>query len=70
MAIPKHIIDLTALALQDRVLTFKERQTIIVEALKAGVTAEEINHYIDTAQLTSHIEEMVQKYGEFPDVTE
>ncbi len=31
MAIPKKIIDLTTLALQDRVLTYKERETIVTE---------------------------------------
>lgn len=49
MAISNHIIDLTALALQDRVLTFKERQTIVDAALKEGVSANEINAYIDNA---------------------
>lgn len=64
MAIPKHIIDLTALALQDRVLTFNERQTIVVEAEKAGVAAEEINRYIDTAlaqRLQSYTKEELKR---------
>ena len=37
MAISKHIKNLIDLALQDRVLTYKERQTIIEEAKKTGV---------------------------------
>ena len=49
MAIPKKIIDLTTLALQDRVLTFKERETIVAEALKMGVSQEEIDTYLTDA---------------------
>ena len=49
MAISNHIIDLTALALQDRVLTFKERQTIVRAAEKEGISTREINTYIDNA---------------------
>ena len=36
MAVSKHILDLITLALQDRVLTFKERQTIVEAAEKAA----------------------------------
>ena len=49
MAIPKKIIDLTTLALQDRVLTYKERKTIVAEALKMGVRQEEIDAYLTNA---------------------
>ena len=49
MAIPKKIIDLTTLALQDRVLTFRERETIVAEALKMGVSQEEIDAYLTDA---------------------
>ena len=49
MAISKKVKDLVALALQDRVLTFKERQTIINAALKEGVAFEEIDKYINDA---------------------
>ena len=48
MAIPKRIKELTALALKDRVLTYKERKTIVQEALNSCVPIEEINNYIDT----------------------
>ena len=47
MSIPKKIIDLTSLALQDRVLTFRERETIVAEALKMGVSVADVNKYID-----------------------
>ena len=49
MAISKHIIDLVALALQDRILTYKERQTIIKEAKNTGVNVKETVAYIDEA---------------------
>lgn len=49
MAISKNIIDLTALALKDRVLTFVERKVIIDAAMKEGVSSEEINSYLDNA---------------------
>ncbi|MBR4274089.1 MAG: zinc ribbon domain-containing protein [Bacteroidales bacterium] len=49
MSIPKKIIDLTTLALQDRVLTFKERETIAAEALKMGVSQDEIDAYLTDA---------------------
>ena len=63
MAIPKHIIDLTALALQDRVLTFKEREVIVKAATKAGVFEERINEYLDNAlqeRLKSYSKEDLQ----------
>ncbi len=47
MAVSKHILDLIALALQDRVLTYKERQTIVAEAIEGGTPAEEINAVLD-----------------------
>ena len=49
MAIPKKIINLTTLALQDRVLTFRERETIVAEALEMGVSQEEIDVYLTNA---------------------
>lgn len=49
MAISKHIIDLTTLALKDRVLTFVERKVIIDAAMKEGVSTDEINSYLDNA---------------------
>ena len=49
MAIPKKIIDLTTLALQDRVLTYKERETIVTEALNMGVSQMEIDLYLTNA---------------------
>ena len=36
MPVSKHIAGLTALALQDRILTYKERQVIVKEAVKEG----------------------------------
>ena len=47
MAVSKKIFDLTRLALQDRVLTFKERQTIVRVALEEGVSEQEINAFLD-----------------------
>ncbi|MBP5368081.1 MAG: hypothetical protein J6Z01_06505 [Bacteroidales bacterium] len=49
MAVSQHIIDLTNLALTDRVLTYKERETIVDTAIKEGLTSEEINQYLDNA---------------------
>ncbi len=43
MAITRHILDLIDLALQDRVLTYKERETIVATAAKEGVPEAEIN---------------------------
>lgn len=47
MAVSKKIVDLTRLALQDRVLTYKERQTIVKVALEEGVPEPEINAFLD-----------------------
>ena len=47
MAVSKHILDLITLALQDRVLTFKERQTIIEAAEKEGTATAEVNAVMD-----------------------
>lgn len=49
MALSQHIINLTRLALADRVLTYKERATIVDAAIKEGVTDDEINQYLDSA---------------------
>ncbi|MBO7142934.1 MAG: zinc ribbon domain-containing protein [Bacteroidales bacterium] len=49
MPVSQNIKSLVALALSDRVLTFKERSTIVETALKEGVPEQEINTYIDTA---------------------
>ncbi|MBO7598144.1 MAG: zinc ribbon domain-containing protein [Bacteroidales bacterium] len=47
MAVSKHIVDLTRLALADHVLTFKERETIVKEALAEGISEPEINAFMD-----------------------
>lgn len=47
MAVSKKIVDLTRLALQDRVLTYTERQTIVKVALEEGVSEQEINAFMD-----------------------
>ncbi|MBO4773136.1 MAG: zinc ribbon domain-containing protein [Bacteroidales bacterium] len=47
MAVTKRILDLITLALQDRVLTFKERQTIVQTATNEGVAEAEINAVLD-----------------------
>ena len=49
MTISQRVRDLTAIALQDRIITFKERQTIIKAALKDGASKKEINAYINNA---------------------
>jgi len=49
MAIKKHIKDLVALALQDRILTYKERQTILQEAKNTGSNVKDTEEYIDKA---------------------
>ncbi|MBP5370238.1 MAG: zinc ribbon domain-containing protein [Bacteroidales bacterium] len=49
MAIPQKIINLTKLALSDRILTYTERQTIVDAAIKEGVSETEINQYLDDA---------------------
>lgn len=47
MAVSKHIIDLTRLALVDRVLTYTERETIVKEALAEGIPEVEINAFMN-----------------------
>jgi len=47
MAVSKKIVDLTRLALQDRVLTYTERQTIVKVALDEGISEQEINAFLD-----------------------
>lgn len=49
MAIPQKIVDLTKLALNDRILTYTERKTIVAAAVKEGVSKKEINQYLDDA---------------------
>ena len=49
MAISQHIRDLVALALQDRIMTYKERQAIIKEAKNTGDNVKETKAYIDKA---------------------
>ena len=49
MAISQRVKDLTAIALQDRLITYTERQTIIKAALKDGASKNEINAYINEA---------------------
>ena len=49
MAISKHIIDLVNLALADRVLTFKERETIVKEAVAENISELEINTFLNNA---------------------
>ncbi len=57
MAISSHIVNLTTLALKDRVLTYTERQIIMNAAMQEGVSEQEINAYIDSA-----LEERLQSY--------
>jgi hypothetical protein len=49
MSISKKTAGLTALALRDRILTYKERQVIVKEAVKEGSSMQEINSYLDEA---------------------
>lgn len=49
MPVSKHISDLTALALKDRVLTLVEKQTIVKSALAEGISEQEINSFLDNA---------------------
>lgn len=49
MPIPQKIIDLTKLAISDRILTYTERRTIVDAAIKEGVSEMEINQYLDNA---------------------
>ena len=57
-SIPQKVINLTALALKDRVLTFKERRTIVQTAIEMGVFEERINEYLDNA-----LEERLKSYS-------
>ena len=54
MAISQRIIQLTRLALSDKVLTYVERQTIVDAATSEGIAAQEINDYLD-AMLTEKL---------------
>lgn len=54
MAISQRIIQLTQLALSDKVLTYVERQTIVDAATSEGIAAQEINEYLD-AMLTEKL---------------
>ena len=47
MAVSKKIIELTRLALEDRMLTFKEREVIVKNAVAEGVLETEINAFLD-----------------------
>ncbi|MBR4267114.1 MAG: zinc ribbon domain-containing protein [Bacteroidales bacterium] len=47
MAVSKKIIELTKLALVDRVLTYKEREVIVKNAIAEGVSEAEINAFLD-----------------------
>lgn len=47
MSISKHIADLTRLALLDRVLTYRERETILIEARSEGIPDAETNAFLD-----------------------
>ena len=58
MAISVKIQNLTKLALQDRVLTFTERETIVKAAIKGGISEEEINSY-----LNQMLEQRLQTYS-------
>lgn len=58
MKIPKRIAELTALALKDKVLTPKERSTIVETARKYGVPAKKINEYLDRA-----LRERIKQYS-------
>ena len=48
MAISQRIIQLTQLALSDKVLTYVERQTIVNAAISEGIAEQEINEYLDS----------------------
>ena len=50
MAISQRIKDHVTLALQDRVLTDKERQVIVAMAMQEGATFQEIDQYINEAE--------------------
>jgi len=55
--IPQQIIELVNLALRDGILTFRERQTIVAEAEKLGISNNEINEFLDNS-LKSKISKM------------
>ncbi|MCR5453555.1 MAG: zinc ribbon domain-containing protein [Bacteroidales bacterium] len=60
MAISKQTLDLISLALQDRVLTFKEREVIVKTATNEGTPLEEINAVLDnmlTQRMKSYTKE-------------
>ena len=58
MPIPSNIIQLTALALKDKVLTLVEKETIINAALKSGVSQAEITAWLDNA-----LKESLKRYS-------
>ncbi len=58
MPIPSNIIQLTALALKDKVLTLVEKETIINAALKSGVSQAEITVWLDNA-----LKESLKRYS-------
>ena len=60
MAVSKYIKDLVALALQDRVMTFTERQTIIKAAVAENVPKKEIKKYID-AEVAKRMKDSLSK---------
>lgn len=49
MPIPQKIVDLTKLALSDRILTYTERKTIVDVAVSEGVPETEIKQYLNNA---------------------
>ena len=49
MAISNKVKKLVALALQDRIITHKERQVIVETAMQEGATFQEIDRYISDA---------------------
>ena len=58
MPIPSNIIQLTALALKDKVLTLVEKETIINAALKSGGSQAEITAWLDNA-----LKESLKRYS-------
>ena len=64
MAISKHTLDLIKLALEDRELTFKERQVIVEAAVKEGASVAEINAVLDNMvalRLRSYSKEQLKR---------
>ena len=64
MAISKHTLDLIKLALEDRELTFKERQVIVDAAVKEGASVAEINAVLDNMvalRLRSYSKEQLKR---------